>query len=299
MTGLAYREKLLIVSGKGGVGKTVLSAALAQASAAEVPTILLSLNGAQYPHPVFDVPLRYEPNEVRPNLWIADIDSLSATREYVRRKVPFSGLYDAFLRSRAFRDFSEAAPGFSELMSLGKIYDLAGSNQFGRIIVDAPATGHLKTLLDVPEATLKAVLVGPVNHNARKIRDLLLDPERTRLLVSTLPEEMALAEALELLEYGQQRRMNVGPVLVNQSVPGRFSASELARLRSAQPASGSGLAAAIAAGLAEAELADLQQRSLAVLDQVSIHRLPRLPDSDDETLVMQLADVLMGAGADG
>ncbi len=299
MTRLAYREKLLLVSGKGGVGKTVLSAALAQASAAETPTILLSMHGGQYPHPVFDVPLRYEPTEVRPNLWVADIDSLSATREYVRRKVPFSGFYDAFLRSRAFRDFAEAAPGFSELMSLGKIYDLAGSSEVGRIVVDAPATGHLKTLLDVPEATLKAVLVGPVNHNARKIRDLLLDPERTRLLVSTLPEDMALAEAQELVEFGQQRRMNVGPVLINQFVEKRFTDSELTRLRSAQPDPDSGLAAAIAAGLSEAELAERQQRSLAVLEQIPSVRLPRLPDGDEESLVTQLAHELKGKGTNG
>lgn len=299
MTGLPYQEKLLIVSGKGGVGKTLLSAALAEASARSAPTILVSLNGAAYPHPVFEIAPTYEPQMVAENLWLSDIDGLSATREYVRRKVPFSAIYDGFLRSRAFRDFSEAAPGFSELMALGKIYDLAGSPSYGRVIVDAPATGHLKTLLDVPEATLKAVLVGPVNHNARKIRDLLLDPERTRLLVASLPEEMALQEALELIEFARERRMSVGPVLVNQLVERRFSAAELVRLKELETSPGSALQAAIAAGLAEAEMAELQHRSLAVLGDIASCELPQLPGGDDRALVDQLAQVLAGAGSSG
>jgi hypothetical protein len=108
-------------------------------------------------------------------------------------------LYEAFFRSRAFQDFAAAAPGFEELMCLGKVYNLAAQSEFQRVIFDAPATGHLRELLEVPAATQRAVRVGPLNHNARKIEDLLLDPERTRVLVATLAEEMPVREALEIV----------------------------------------------------------------------------------------------------
>lgn len=296
MSTLPYSEKLLIVSGKGGVGKTVLSSALAVACAATGPTILLSLDGSLPAHPFFDVPLAYEPREILPDLWAADLDSLSAIREYVKRKVPFSALYDGFLTSHMFRDFAEAAPGFQELMCLGKVYDLVSESQFQRVVVDAPATGHLMTLLDVPEATAKVVQVGPLNHNARKIQDMLLDPERTRVLIGALPEEMAIQEARELLEFCVARRINAGPVLVNQHVAERFQPSELDALRQLQAADG--LASGIRAACAEAELASVQEQALAGLEGIDHQLLPRLTTHTGEDLIQRLAHYLSTVGAD-
>jgi len=295
--GLPYPEKLLIISGKGGVGKTVLSSALAAVCASSGPTILLSLNGSRPAHPVFEVPVAYEPREILPDLWIADVDSLSAVREYVKRKVPFSGLYDSFLTSRMFRDFAEAAPGFQELMCLGKIYDLVCESRFARVIVDAPATGHLMTLLDVPSATAKVVQVGPLNHNARKIQDMLLDPERTRVLLATLPEEMAIQEARELHEFCVERRINTGPVLVNQHVARRFEASEVEQLLQLQAADG--LAAGIRAACAEAELAAVQELALTGLEGMDHLLLPRLTTHVGEDLIQRLARHLSAESSNG
>lgn len=296
MTSLPYSEKLLIVSGKGGVGKTVLSSALAAVCASNGPTILLSLDGGLPAHPVFDVPVAYQPREILPDLWIADLDSLSAIREYVKRKVPFSGLYDSFLTSQMFRDFAEAAPGFQELMCLGKIYDLVSESRFQRVVVDAPATGHLKTLLDVPAAAANVVQVGPLNHNARKIHDMLLDPERTRVLLAALPEEMAIREACELREFCIQRRMNTGPVLVNQYVAQRFRPDEVEALGELQAADG--LAAGIRSACAEAELAAVQELALAGLEGVDYRLLPRLATHTGEDLIQRLAPYLSKAGVD-
>ena len=78
MNDVPFQEKLLIVSGKGGVGKTALSCAIARVCAARAPTILVTLNGSHATHPLFGVALSYEPQEVQPELWAADIDSLSA-----------------------------------------------------------------------------------------------------------------------------------------------------------------------------------------------------------------------------
>jgi anion-transporting ArsA/GET3 family ATPase len=289
-----FREKLLIVSGKGGVGKSALASALALRSADARPTIVLTLDAADRPHPFFEQPFTYEPVELAPNLWGANLDGMSAIREYVRRKVPFSGFYTAFLGSRMFRDFAQAAPGFQELMCLGKIYDLVTESRFEKIVFDAPASGHLKTLLDVPAATLAAVLVGPLNHNARKIQDMLLNPEITRLLIAALPEEMAIREARELLAYCEERRMQAGPVLVNQHVQERFRGGELAMLQQLADSAraGGGLDWGIRAALAEAELASVQQAALTELAGVPMRLVPRLLAHDAMTLVEQLAQNL-------
>jgi len=289
-----FTEKLLIVSGKGGVGKSALASAIAVKCAEKQRTILLTMDAGERTHPFFNVRFEYEPVELQPGLFGANLEPLAAIREYVRRKVPFSGFYSAFLHSRMFRDFADAAPGFQELMSLGKIFDLATTSNFERIVVDAPASGHLRTLLDVPEATLKAVLVGPLNHNARRIQDLLLDPERTRLVVATLPEEMAIREARELLEYCRERRMHAGPVLVNQYVPRRFATFELKALAqlTAATEAGDGLDWGVRAALAEAALAQVQQEALVELEGIPTQLVPRLVTHDPAELVIQLADCL-------
>ena len=74
-----------------------------------------------------------------------------------------------------------------------------------RSIVDAPATGHGLAFLKVPLAASRAVPVGPVGHNARRILALLRDPERTALVVVAIPEEMAVVEALEFHRAGRGR----------------------------------------------------------------------------------------------
>lgn len=281
-----FRERLIVVSGKGGVGKTVVASAVADLCARECKTVLVSFEGHADRHPLFDVPLTYEPQEAANNLWVMRVDAFAAIREYVRRKVPFSAMYDAFLKSRMFRDFAEAAPGFEELMCLGKLYDLATDSEFSKVVFDAPATGHLKTLIDVPAATLKAVLVGPLNHNARKIQDLLMNPERTRVLLTTLAEEMAVREALELEAFLTERRMGVGPMIVNQRVSSRFGVEEIEAMTSiTEP--GPALAAAVSAARAESELAASQQESLALLEGEprSLWHLSRIIDHEPAALL--------------
>ena len=295
-----FRERLIVVSGKGGVGKTVVASTIADLCAREGKTALVSFDGQTDRHPIFDVPLTYEPQEAASNLWVLRVDAFAAIREYVRRKVPFSGMYDTFLKSRMFRDFAEAAPGFEELMCLGKLYDLATDSDFSKVVFDAPATGHLKTLIDVPEATLKAVLVGPLNHNARKIQDLLMNPERTRVVLTTLAEEMAVREAMELEAFLDERRMGVGPMIVNQRVPARFGPEEIeAMTYITEP--GPALLAAIEAARSESELAASQDESMAMLedDGRDLWELPRIIDHEPSALLNGLVVHLEQQVGDG
>jgi anion-transporting ArsA/GET3 family ATPase len=284
---------LNIVTGKGGVGKTTLAAALAQASAAQgANTVLVTLDTRDSRHPVYDAPLEYQPHQVAPRLAVSRVDAFRAVSEYVRRKMPFAPLAQGFFRSRTFREFAAAAPGFEELMCLGKLYDLATGGDYDRVVFDAPATGHLRLLLEVPDVTLRTVQVGPLNHNARKIRDLLLDPERTHVHVVALPEEMAIREALELRAYcAEERRMGVGRVLVNRCVSQRFTAAESAAMQVAAAEDAEGV---LAVAVAAYDLAELQTRTLDLLQGVRVLQIPRVvgPTAEPRMLVDRLAELL-------
>lgn len=277
----------------------MVASAIADLCAREAKTVLVSFDGQTDRHPMFDVPLEYEAQEAANNLWVMRVNAFAAIREYVRRKVPFSGMYDTFLNSRMFRDFAEAAPGFEELMCLGKLYDLVTDSGFSKVVFDAPATGHLKTLLDVPSATLQAVLVGPLNHNARKIQDLLMNPDRTRVVLATLAEEMAVREALELEAFLAERRMGIGPMIVNQRVPARFGSEEIKVMQSVTEP-GPALLAAIEAARCEYKLAASQEASLGLLENGTrtLWHLPRVIDHEPAALLSGLVDRLKAQVSD-
>ncbi len=275
-------ERLVIVTGKGGVGKTAIATAIASASArAGLSTVLVTLDISDTRHALLDVPLEYEPHRVRERLATSRVDASQAVHEYVRRNFPFSSFYENFFKTRTFRDFAAAAPGFEELMCLGKLYDLASGREFDRVVFDAPSTGHFKLLLEVPGVTLQAVQVGPLNHNARRIQDLILDPSRTRVVLTTVAEEMAIQEALEIEAYCREtHRMAVGPVVINRQVPDRFTDAEIASLRALQAPSDH-LRAAIDAAVNDHTEAQSQKTALKMLSATGcpIIFVPRIVQS--------------------
>lgn len=292
--------RLLIVTGKGGVGKSALAAALAERSAARgLRTVLVTFDTRAERHPLLGVPLGYRPQETGQGFSISRVDAFQAAAEYARRSLPFGALYETFFKSRTFHDFAAAAPGFEELMCLGKLYNLAVETEFDRVVFDAPATGHLRDLLAVPGATQRAVRVGPLNHNARKIEDLLLDRDRTQVVVATLAEDMPLREALESVALCRDElRMGCGPVLVNRWLPRRFSDRELASVaaleaRAVLSASGR---AVVEVARGEFEECASQRESLEPLRRARVASLevPRIAQSryDGGALVTRIASEL-------
>src|SRR5262245_18272259 len=138
-----------------------------------------------------------------PDLATVNLDPAQVMAEYVRHLVKVDFLVRKILDSPVYQRFFAAAPGLAELMVLGKIQVLEEEKEARRprydlIVVDAPATGHGLSFLNVPLAASRAVGGGPVGGNARRILDLLRDPQRTALVVVTMPEEMAVVEAAEL-----------------------------------------------------------------------------------------------------
>jgi anion-transporting ArsA/GET3 family ATPase len=190
-------RRLVILSGKGGVGKSVVGMALAVAAHRRGKRVLFVEVDATLPASKL---LGSEAGLASVNL-----DPPAVMDEYVQKTVRVDLLARKVLQSPVYRRFFAAAPGLADLMVLGKIMVLVESQArrshrplHDLVIVDAPATGHGLAFLKVPLAASEAVPVGPVGNNARRILRMLRDPERTALGIVAIPEEMAAVEAGEL-----------------------------------------------------------------------------------------------------
>ena len=199
-------RRLVVLTGKGGVGKSVVGAALAVAARERGKRVLLVEVAAPVEAALLlgGPPSEGRETEALPGLFTVNLDPAAVMDEYVRHVVKLELLARRILDSPIYRRFFAAAPGLKELMVLGKIMVLEEARarlsqrpQWDLIVVDAPATGHGLAFLKVPLAASAAVPVGPVGHNARRVLAMLRDPARTALVVVAIPEEMAVVEAVQ------------------------------------------------------------------------------------------------------
>jgi anion-transporting ArsA/GET3 family ATPase len=163
-----------------------------------------------------------QPSESPPRgLTSLRIDPFDALGEYLSLQIGMRAPVDLVLRNRGFRQLLSAAPGWRELITLGKVWHLEQQQEDGRprfdlIVVDAPATGHGLTFLDVPRVVVSAVRAGPLHRNAERVEALVADPIRTLLLPVALAEELPAQETAELVERLQETRgIAVDRVVVN------------------------------------------------------------------------------------
>jgi hypothetical protein len=246
VTSLLHR-KLLVLTGKGGVGKTTVSAALGVLAADRgLRTIVVEMGEQRRLAELFGV--RSEDTgavekagaeiELRQNLWSISIDPDRALLEWLQS---LGGRVSGrvLASSGTFQYFAAAAPGAKEIISMVKIWRLTGSRQGGRkrsggydlVILDAPATGHALGMLHSPQTFGAIARVGPIASQTKQVGELLADPARSAYLAVALPTEMAVTEALELQDgLRQQIDRSLQAVIVNGTLPRRFSAAELARI---------------------------------------------------------------------
>jgi anion-transporting ArsA/GET3 family ATPase len=231
-------RRLLIVTGKGGVGKSTVSAALALLAARAGKRVLVcEVNAQERVAPLLGAPPSGPvAREVLPGLFTVNVTPPEAMREYGLMVLKFKTIYDAVFENRLVRYFLRVVPSLAELVMLGKILNEVRSEDRGRprwdlVVVDAPATGHAVQLLRVPSALVDTVPGGPLRHDAEWMQALLVDPARTSLVLVTLPEEMPVNEAIEL---DAQVRSVLGihrdALVVNAMPDARFSPGEEARL---------------------------------------------------------------------
>ncbi len=224
-------RRLLFFTGKGGVGKSTVTAATALLAAEQGKRVLLvEVDAKNNLTDLFEhTPVGFEPRQVHPGVYAMQMDTEASLREYlkVQARVPVFGRIGPM--ARAFDFVATAAPGVKEILTVGKVCwelreSLAGRADWDLIVVDAAATGHVISQLDAPGAIQELVQVGPIRNQTGWMVDLLSDPSLTALNVVTSPEEMPVNETIELVAKARQELdVPLGVVIVNRVLPELFT----------------------------------------------------------------------------
>jgi anion-transporting ArsA/GET3 family ATPase len=289
-----FDRRFVVISGKGGVGRTTVSAALARAAVRAGKRVLL----AQMDSPARLARLLGHPSTIGPEVTpISDgLDAVNMTaresiHQYALMTLRYETIYRALFDNKAVQGFLGAVPGLDAYAMLGKAWwhttEVAdGRARYDLVILDAPASGHTVQVLKIPDAILDAMPKGPLARDAGDMRNAFRDPARAAFVIVTLPEELPARETVELARAVRAMPMPLGPLVVNGMPPGeparpamRAVLDAVAGESTGDPALDATLAGAavLAARRREAErvLADLR------LDPaLPIVELPRLPTTD-------------------
>lgn len=224
-------RRLLFFTGKGGVGKSTVTAATALLAAEHGKRVLVVEVDAKG-----SVAGRFEatnvgftPREVHPGVFAMAMDTEASLKEYLKLnlRVPIVGRIGPLAKALEF--VATAAPGVKEVLTIGKVCwevreSLEGRADWDLVVVDAAATGHVIAQLGAPDAIRDMVAVGPVRAQTEWMTDLLVDPAVTALNVVTTPEEMPVAETIDLVTRAREELdVPFGAVVVNRVLPELFT----------------------------------------------------------------------------
>jgi anion-transporting ArsA/GET3 family ATPase len=260
-------KELLVVTGKGGVGKTTVAAALGLAAARRgLRTIVAEVAARDDVSRALGGSGIHE-DELADGLHHISIDPEAAMEEYLADQLPARVLADLLGSSPVFTYFAAATPGLRELLTVGKVWELAqdtrrtpGGRPYDLVVLDAPATGHGVAILTAPRTFAQTARVGRIARQGRTIDAMLSNPALTGVVVVARPEEMPVNETIALERaLPDETGLAVDLVVANGVLPGRFTAGEARALAAA------GDGPAVAAALAGHARHQTQQSQLARL----------------------------------
>jgi len=222
-------RQLIFVTGKGGVGKTSVAAALGLLAARSGRhTLVCEMDGKGALGPALDtVALEFEPRALGDGLSGMAMNTEDALREYLRLFVRLPLVARIGPLARTFDFVADAAPGVKEILGVGKLAYEVRERHYDIVIVDAEASGHIVAQVAAPRVISELVQVGMVRDQTRWMLDILEDPTRTGIVVVTTPEEMPIAETIDLLGR-LDAQTGVAPVAVvaNRVLPALFDRKE-------------------------------------------------------------------------
>jgi len=280
-----FQRRFVIVSGKGGVGRSTVCTALGLAAARYgLRTCIVQLNSNDDVGPVFGRSASgHAPVQLDPQLplFAANLRPADALREYGTMKLRFRALHHLVFENDVMRRLLRMVPGMNEMLMLGKAWHME-AQEFGAdgkpawdlLIIDAPATGHGVSLLRLPQVICEAVPVGPMAEDARQMKALLEDPMRTSFHVVTLPQELPASEAIELSELARTViGVPTGYLFINSVLPRLLGE---AQRRVVEQASLADLSPLLRDAL-QSTLAYEHWRSAQQVQIQRLHRFARLP----------------------
>lgn len=294
MAGL-FEKRFIVVAGKGGVGRTTVSMIIGLCAATRGKRTLVCLAGAplRYAELLGGVAIGDEIHRISENLEVINLDPVASREEYGLKVLKSPTLHRLVFGSKIVNTFLDAVPGLSEWAMLGKatfhaLEGSSGRDGYDLVVFDSPATGHGLDLLSLPTAIVASIPAGRIREEAQIRVKLLGNPRLCEIVPVTIPEEIPVNEAGELVEALKERGLPVRRMVVNMVSRGVHGDGIAEALDGAADPSVDWLIPATV----EAARLEIQERSIARLKRESglpVIELPAIPDGVDDATLLHLA----------
>jgi anion-transporting ArsA/GET3 family ATPase len=222
-------RKLVFVTGKGGVGKTAVSAGLGLLAAERGKrTLVCEVDAKGNLADFFETaPTAFEEREIQPGLWAMSMDTEASLKQYLTLQLKLGLMARIGPLARMFDFVATAAPGVKEIVTVGKLCWEVQQRHYDIVIVDAAPTGHIVGQLAAPQAINGLIQVGPVRQQTGWMLEILGDPNTTGVAIVSTPEEMPVNETIELQGRLQaETNTDLAAVIVNRVLPELFGRRE-------------------------------------------------------------------------
>jgi anion-transporting ArsA/GET3 family ATPase len=222
-------RKLVFVTGKGGVGKSTIAAALALLGSQQGKrTLVAEVDAKGNLADFFETgPTSFEAREIQPNLWAMSMETEESLKEYLSLQLKIPLLARLGPLARMFDFVATAAPGVKEILTVGKFVWEVRRGTYDLIVVDAVATGHIVGQLAAPQAINELVQVGMIREQTDWMTEILEDADTTGVAIVAAPEEMPVNETIELVDrLRDETDVDVASIIVNRVLPELFGRGE-------------------------------------------------------------------------
>lgn len=220
-----FSKKLVMVTGKGGIGKSLVSSALAlEARKLGKKVCLVESTAHDQIAPLFgSKPIGHNLRELSPGIFVINLNAQDNFKDFVIKHLGFAKLFEKVFTKPIVRSFIQMLPGIAELTLLGRLFyfvELDKEDNFDIVIFDGFASGHFDSLMRTPDAVMHSGMTGPVIEETTRVRQFLGDKSKVGVALVTVPEELIISEALDFSEKLEKNSpARVSAVIVNRLWP--------------------------------------------------------------------------------